>query len=130
MPADFASPEPRPHKIPESVLVVIHTLQGEVLLIERADAQDYWQSVTGSKDSVDEPLATTCRREVEERFSARRMATEHVAVYRSLLQERRERVARTAHQLHPPRQPGDVDLTVLDRDVHARATQGDPAHVE
>ena len=40
----------RPFKIPESVLVVIHTPQREVLLIERADAPGTWQSVTGSLD--------------------------------------------------------------------------------
>ncbi len=56
----------RPHKIPESVLVVIHTPQLDVLLIERADAPGFWQSVTGSKDSADEPLADTCVREVAE----------------------------------------------------------------
>lgn len=56
----------RPHKIPESVLVVIHTPALEVLLLERADAPGYWQSVTGSKDSADEPLLATCVREVAE----------------------------------------------------------------
>ncbi len=56
----------RPFKIPESVLVVIHTPALEVLLIERADAPGYWQSVTGSKDLVDEPLRLTCAREVAE----------------------------------------------------------------
>ena len=59
-------PEPRPHKIPESVLVVIHTPALEVLLIERADQPGYWQSVTGSLDAPDEPLADTARREVLE----------------------------------------------------------------
>lgn len=54
------------HKIPESVLVVIHTAAREVLLIERADRPGFWQSVTGSKDAVDEPLEQTCRREVHE----------------------------------------------------------------
>ena len=37
-----------------------------MLLIERADKPGYWQSVTGSKDRVDEPLAETCVREVAE----------------------------------------------------------------
>ena len=55
-----------PHKIPESVLVVIHTPALDVLLIERADKPGYWQSVTGSKDTLDEPLAETCVREVAE----------------------------------------------------------------
>ena len=40
-----------------SVLVVIHTPALDVLLIERADAAGFWQSVTGSKDAADEPLA-------------------------------------------------------------------------
>ena len=56
----------RPHKIPESVLVVIHTPALDVLLIERADHPGYWQSVTGSLDRADEPLAATCAREVHE----------------------------------------------------------------
>jgi dATP pyrophosphohydrolase len=56
----------RPFKIPESVLVVIHTPALDVLLIERADAPGYWQSVTGSKDIADEPLRLTCAREVAE----------------------------------------------------------------
>lgn len=56
----------RPPKIPESVLVVIHTPALEVLLIERADAPGFWQSVTGSKDAADEPLVETCVREVLE----------------------------------------------------------------
>ena len=53
-------------KIPESVLVVIHTPALEVLLIERADHPGFWQSVTGSRDALDEPLFETAVREVEE----------------------------------------------------------------
>jgi len=56
----------QPYKIPESVLVVIHTPDLRVLLIERADHPGYWQSVTGSRDSPDEPLELTARREVAE----------------------------------------------------------------
>ena len=56
----------KPHKIPESVLVVIYTPALQVLLIERADKPGYWQSVTGSKDALDEPLEQTCIREVAE----------------------------------------------------------------
>ncbi|MBL8317322.1 MAG: dihydroneopterin triphosphate diphosphatase [Burkholderiaceae bacterium] len=56
----------RPYKIPESVLVVIHTPARQVLLIERADKPGYWQSVTGSLDTPDEPLVQTCIREVAE----------------------------------------------------------------
>ena len=69
----------RQPKIPESVLVVIHTAELEVLLIERADHPGYWQSVTGSKDTPDEPLATTARREV---FEDRRAGDyDHLARY-------------------------------------------------
>jgi dATP pyrophosphohydrolase len=53
-------------KIPESVLVVIHTPDLRVLLLERADHPGFWQSVTGSLDAPDEPLAQTCVREVLE----------------------------------------------------------------
>jgi dATP pyrophosphohydrolase len=56
----------RPYKIPQSVLVVIHTPALEVLLIRRADAQEHWQSVTGSKDTETEELRETARREVFE----------------------------------------------------------------
>jgi dATP pyrophosphohydrolase len=56
----------RPYKIPESVLVVIHTAALDVLLIERADRPGFWQSVTGSKDSVAEDLEHTAVREVAE----------------------------------------------------------------
>jgi len=58
-------------KIPESVLVVIHTEDLDVLLIERADKAGYWQSVTGSKDTLDEPLQETAIREVFEETGIR-----------------------------------------------------------
>ncbi|MES2899440.1 MAG: dihydroneopterin triphosphate diphosphatase [Pseudomonadota bacterium] len=54
------------HKIPESVLVVIHTADLEVLLIERADRPGFWQSVTGSLDAADEALDVTAARELFE----------------------------------------------------------------
>jgi dATP pyrophosphohydrolase len=54
------------HKIPESVLVVVYTTALEVLLLERADHAGFWQSVTGSRAALDEPLAQTCAREVKE----------------------------------------------------------------
>ena len=53
------------YKIPESVLVVIHTPAQEVLLIRRADAGT-WQSVTGSKDHPAETWLETAIREVKE----------------------------------------------------------------
>ena len=53
-------------KIPVSVLVVIHTPDLLVLVLERTSAPGFWQSVTGSVDAEDEPLRRTARREVQE----------------------------------------------------------------
>ena len=54
------------NKIPESVLVIIHTADAQVLLLERADHPGFWQSVTGSKDTLEESFAQTAAREVGE----------------------------------------------------------------
>jgi dATP pyrophosphohydrolase len=54
------------YKIPRSVLVVVHTPDLRVLLLERAPWPGYWQSVTGSVARDDEPLAETAVREVRE----------------------------------------------------------------
>lgn len=56
---------PRPYKIPVSVLVVIHTPDRRVLLLERADHPGWWQSVTGSRHPG-ETLPETAIREVAE----------------------------------------------------------------
>ncbi|MDP3619913.1 MAG: dihydroneopterin triphosphate diphosphatase [Ramlibacter sp.] len=61
----------RPFKIPESVLVVIYTPALDVLLINRADAPNFWQSVTGSKDELAEDLRVTAAREVFEETGIR-----------------------------------------------------------
>jgi dihydroneopterin triphosphate diphosphatase len=54
-----------PHKLPVSTLVVIHTADLKVLLLERADRPGFWQSVTGSQHEG-EALADTAAREVAE----------------------------------------------------------------
>ncbi|CDG85448.1 dihydroneopterin triphosphate diphosphatase [Janthinobacterium agaricidamnosum] len=54
------------HKIPVSVLVVIHTADLQVLLIERAGQPGFWQSVTGSLDAPNESLRDTAVRELFE----------------------------------------------------------------
>ncbi|MBA4710747.1 dihydroneopterin triphosphate diphosphatase [Aquitalea aquatica] len=61
-------------KQPLSVLVVIHTADGQVLLIERADKAGYWQSVTGSREGEESLLQTACRELLEETGL---VATEH-----------------------------------------------------
>ncbi len=56
------------YKIPISVLVVIHTPDLQVLLLERAGRPEFWQSVTGSQDAG-ESLPQTAQREVMEETS-------------------------------------------------------------
>lgn len=46
--------------------MVIYKSNGEVLLIERADKSNFWQSVTGSLDSPNEDLQVAAAREVLE----------------------------------------------------------------
>jgi dihydroneopterin triphosphate diphosphatase len=73
---------PNPFKIPRSVLVVIHTPDGQVLLIERADSQGaatgVWQSVTGSLDVEDESWIDCAAREVREETALDVHAPGHV----------------------------------------------------
>ncbi|MBH1964327.1 MAG: dihydroneopterin triphosphate diphosphatase [Comamonadaceae bacterium] len=58
---------PHSFKVPQSVLVVIYTTSLDILLIRRADsAEDFWQSVTGSKDAEEESFEDTAVREVFE----------------------------------------------------------------
>lgn len=52
-------------KKPVSVLVLIHTPQLEVLLLDRATRPGFWQSVTGSQEG-NEALGETARRETRE----------------------------------------------------------------
>lgn len=54
------------YKTPISVLVVIHTPNQRVLLIERAAHPGYWQSVTGSQEDGETLLETACREVQEE----------------------------------------------------------------
>lgn len=55
----------RPFKQPLSVLVLVHTRDLRVLLLERADFPGHWQSVTGSCEPG-EALADTAARELAE----------------------------------------------------------------
>ncbi|MEO6929282.1 MAG: dihydroneopterin triphosphate diphosphatase [Casimicrobiaceae bacterium] len=52
-------------KQPVSALVVVHTSDLRVLLLERADYPGHWQSVTGSCETGELP-ATTAARELRE----------------------------------------------------------------
>lgn len=59
-------PDARPWKIPESVLVVIHTPALDVLMVNRADMPGHWQCVTGAKDFPQESFEQAAIREVRE----------------------------------------------------------------
>ena len=68
LPASTSSPS---WKQPVSVLVVVHRLAEdgkgrEILLLERANHPGYWQSVTGSLEAGETPLAAACREVREE----------------------------------------------------------------
>ncbi len=54
------------YKQPVSVLVLVYTSDLTVLLIERADFPDHWQSVTGSHEPGESLLATAARELQEE----------------------------------------------------------------
>jgi len=73
-----AEGKPVVYKIPVSVLVVIHTPDLQVLLLERKNAPGFWQSVTGSLDAEDEPRADTAIREVMEETGIDARAPGHV----------------------------------------------------
>jgi dihydroneopterin triphosphate diphosphatase len=66
------------YKIPISVLVVIHTSDLQVLMLERASHPGFWQSVTGSLDAEDEPLMQTAIREVGEETGLDATAPHHI----------------------------------------------------
>ncbi len=54
------------YKIPISILVVIYNQKNEVLLLQRYDNNNFWQSVTGSLNSLNEELHIAAQREVFE----------------------------------------------------------------
>ncbi len=53
-------------KTPISALVLIHTTDLQVLVMERADKAGFWQSVTGSVEGDETPLQTAIREVKEE----------------------------------------------------------------
>ena len=57
---------PQPFKRPESVLVVVTTRAGKVLLLRRADHPEFWQSITGSMEWGDEQPVEAAARELRE----------------------------------------------------------------
>ena len=56
----------RQYKCPESVLVIVYTAAGEVLLLQRRHPPDFWQSVTGALEWDESPRDAACRELREE----------------------------------------------------------------
>ena len=56
----------QPYKTPVSALILIHTPQLEILLMERADKAGFWQSVTGSLEAGETPYQAAIREVKEE----------------------------------------------------------------
>jgi dATP pyrophosphohydrolase len=73
------------YKIPRSVLVVIHSPDLQVLMMERTAWPGFWQSVTGSLEREDELLREAAIREVREEtgLDATRYALEDLGVENS-----------------------------------------------
>lgn len=53
------------YRRPESVLVLVYTVQLDVLLLRRVDNPDFWQSITGALE-FDESAAMAAQRELLE----------------------------------------------------------------
>jgi dATP pyrophosphohydrolase len=56
----------KPFKTPISALILIHTADLQVLIMERADKPGYWQSVTGSIEGNETPMQAAVREVYEE----------------------------------------------------------------
>ncbi len=55
-----------PYKTPVSALILIHTADLQVMLMERADKPGFWQSVTGSLEVGETPTQAAIREVFEE----------------------------------------------------------------
>ncbi len=53
-------------KRPESILIVVYTVAGDVLMLRRVEPPDFWQSVTGSLEWDESPMDAACRELAEE----------------------------------------------------------------
>ncbi|MEW8221813.1 MAG: dihydroneopterin triphosphate diphosphatase [Candidatus Thiodiazotropha taylori] len=87
------------YKRPESVLVVVYTQAGQVLMMRRVRPKHFWQSVTGSL-KWGESAAQAARRELYEEtgiLAGNRLVDLHQQVSFPILPAWRARYAATAH---------------------------------
>jgi len=54
------------YKRPESVIVLVHSSCGQVLMLNRVEPADFWQSITGSLEPGESPADAAARELAEE----------------------------------------------------------------
>ena len=54
------------YRIPQSALTVVYNRAGQVLVMQRNDDPDFWQSVTGTLEQGEKPIETARREVLEE----------------------------------------------------------------
>ena len=54
------------YRIPQSALTVVYNCAGQVLVMQRNDDPDFWQSVTGTLELDEKPIETALREVLEE----------------------------------------------------------------
>lgn len=86
-------------KRPESVLVVVYTLAGQVLMLRRTQPRHFWQSVTGSLEWSETPREAAVRELFEEtgiRAEGRLIDARHQVRF-PIIHPWRKRYAPSAH---------------------------------
>ena len=54
------------YRIPQSALTVVYNQSGQVLVMQRNDDPQFWQSVTGTLEQGEKPIETAMREVLEE----------------------------------------------------------------
>lgn len=54
------------YRIPQSSLIVVYNQSGQVLVMQRNDDPEFWQSVTGTLEAGEKPIETAAREVQEE----------------------------------------------------------------
>lgn len=54
------------YRIPQSALTVVYNCAGQVLVMQRNDDPEFWQSVTGTLELGEKPIETALREVLEE----------------------------------------------------------------
>ncbi|MES9962110.1 MAG: dihydroneopterin triphosphate diphosphatase [Candidatus Sedimenticola sp. 20ELBAFRAG] len=89
----------REYKRPESVLVLVYTAAGEVLMLRRTQPRQWWQSVTGSLEWNESPRQAAERELFEETglYGAGRLVDRHHSERFPIIHPWRKRYGPGAH---------------------------------